>query len=350
VEVVMAKKMKAAVFKEPKKRLEVTEVDRPELEKDDDVILRVVACGLCHTDLGYIDFGVPTFKKPPIILGHEPAGIVEEVGRNVKNVKVGDRVLIGPVTCGNCFFCRSGRENICESMIMIGNNLDGAFAEYVKVPARSLIKLPDQLPLIESCVISDAVISPYHAVKERGKVKLGDWVAIFGCGGVGINCIQWANLAGGLVIGIDVMDQKLELAKELGAVEVINVKKVEKVSKAIKGITGGMGADVAMECIGNPETITQAFESVRAGGTVCVVGYSFKSPALNAARLMYKEIELNGSCAGIIPDYYKVIDLIKKGRFRIDKLITSRYRLDQINEAFDEMRRGEAIRIIVEME
>jgi len=346
----MTKKMKAAVFKEPKRPLEVTEVVKPGIEKDNEVVIKVVACGLCHTDLGYIDFGVPTFKKPPLILGHEPSGLVESVGAKVANVKIGDRVLLAPITCGDCFFCRTGRENICESMMMIGNNLDGAFAEYVKVPARSLIKLPDQLPLKESCVISDAVISPYHAVKERARVKLGDWVAIFGCGGVGTNCIQWANLAGGLVIGIDVMDHKLKLAKELGAVEVINVKKVEKVSKAIKEITGGMGADVAMECIGNPDTITQAFDSVRAGGTVCVVGYSFKSPPLNAARLMYKEIELSGSCAGVIPDYYKVVDLIKKGRFRIDKLITSRYPLGQINEAFDEMRRGDSIRIIVEME
>lgn len=143
---------------------------------------------------------------------------MEEVGSKVTNVKVGNKVLIGPITCGDCFFCRTGRENICESMMMIGNNLDGAFAEFVKVPARSLIKLPDPLPLKESCVISDAVISPYHAVKERAKVKLGDWVTIWGCGGVGISCIQWANLAGGLVIGIDIMEHKLKLAKELGAV------------------------------------------------------------------------------------------------------------------------------------
>jgi len=346
----MAGKMKAAIFKEPKKPLEIVEVAAPKIEKDDEAIIKVASCGLCHTDLGYIDFGVPTFKKPPIILGHEPAGVVQQIGAKVTHVQVEERVLIGPITCGNCFFCRTGRENICESMMMIGNNIDGAFAEYVKVPARALIKLPDPLPLRESCVISDAVISPYHAVKERAKVKLGDWVAIFGCGGVGINCIQWATLAGGLVIGIDIMDHKLKLAKELGAVGVINVKTVEKVSKAIKGITGGMGVDVAMECIGNPETITQAFESVRAGGTVCVVGYSFKSPALNAARLMYKEIELSGSVAGIIPDYYKVFDLIKNGRFKIDQLITSRYPLEKINDALDELRRGEAIRIIVEME
>ncbi len=346
----MARKMKAAVFKEVKKPLEVTEVDRPEIEKDDDVVVKVVACGLCHTDLGYMDFGVPTFKKPPIVLGHEPACIVEEVGARVSNVKVGDRVLIGPITCGDCFFCRTGRENICDSMGMIGNNIDGALAEYTKVPARCLIKLPEELPLKESCVISDAVVSPYHAVKRRAQVGLGDWVLVIGCGGVGINAVQWANMAGGLVIAMDVMDHKLELARELGAVEVINAKKVEKPAKEIKKITGGMGADVAIECLGNPDTITQAFDSVRSGGRVCVVGFSFKSPPLNAARLMYKEVEITGSVAGLIPDYYTILNLIRNGKFRTDKLITARYPLDKINEAFDEMRRGESIRIIVEME
>ncbi len=342
-------KMKAAVFKEPKKPLEVTEVEKPTIEKDNEVLVKVVACGLCHTDLGYIDFGVPTFKKPPLILGHEPSGIVEEVGSDVKNVKPGDRVLIGPITCGDCFYCRNGRENICKSMMMIGNNIDGAFAEYVKVPARCLIKLPDELPLKESCVISDAVVSPYHAVKRRARVSLGDWVAVFGCGGVGINCVQWANLAGGLVIAIDVIDKKLELAKELGATFTVNAKKVEDVAKEIRKITGG-GADISMECIGNPNVITQAFDSTKDGGTVVVVGYSFKSPPLNAARLMYREMEIKGSIAGLVTDYDTILNMIKLGKFRVDKLITSRYPLDKINEAFDELRKGEAIRVIVEME
>jgi propanol-preferring alcohol dehydrogenase len=345
----MNMKMKAAVFREPRKPLEMTEVDKPRIEKEDDVVVKVAACGLCHTDLGYMDYGVPTFKKPPLVLGHEPSGVVEQVGEKVTNVKKGDRVLVGPITCGDCFQCRTGRENICETMSMIGNNLDGAFAEYVKVPARSLIKIPDSLPLKESCIISDAVMSPFHAVKRRARVQLGDWVAVFGCGGVGLNCVQWSALAGGLVIAVDVMDHKLQLAKELGAMELINPKKTEKVPKEIKRITGA-GADIAIECIGSSEVIPMAFESVRTGGTVCVVGFSFKPPLLNAARLMYKEIELNGSVAVTIPDYYRAIELIQKGRFRLDRLITARYPLERINEAFDELRKGEAIRIIVEME
>ncbi|RLG20990.1 zinc-dependent alcohol dehydrogenase [Candidatus Micrarchaeota archaeon] len=346
---VLMAKMKAAIFKETNKPLEVTEIDKPVIEEDEDVIVKVVACGLCHTDLGYIDYGVPTFKKPPLVLGHEPSGIVEEIGSKVTNVKVGDRVLIGPITCGNCFYCRNGRENICQSMMMIGNNLDGAFAEYVKVPARCLVKLPEELPLKESCVISDAVVSPYHAVKRRAKVGLGDWVAVFGCGGVGINCVQWANLAGGLVIAVDIMDHKLQLAKELGAVAIVNAKKVENVPKEVRKISGG-GVDIAMECIGNPDVITQAFDATRDGGKVCVVGYSFKSPPLKAARLMYREMEITGSIAGLVSDYERIFNLIKTGKFRVDRLITSRYPLDKINEAFDELRKGEAIRIIVEME
>jgi D-arabinose 1-dehydrogenase-like Zn-dependent alcohol dehydrogenase len=346
----MAKKMKAAVFKEVKKPLELMEVDKPEIEKDDDVIIKVLACGLCHTDLGYIDYGVPTFKKPPLILGHEPVGIVDEVGSKVNNVKKGDWVLVGPITCGDCFFCRTGRENICDSFSMIGNNLDGAFAQYVKVPARCLIPLPKELHKRESCIISDAVLSPYHAVKERAKVKLGDWVVIFGCGGVGINCVQWANLAGGIVIAVDILENKLNLAKELGAFEVINAKKTENVAKEVKKITNGAGADIAIECVGNPDVLTEAFNSVRPGGRVCVVGYSFKSPPLNAARLMYKEIEILGSIAGLVPDYYRVIELIKRGKFHIEKLISARYPLEKINDAFDELRKGEAIRIIIEID
>lgn len=341
-------KMKAAVFKDVKKPLELMEVDKPQIETDDDVLVKVAACGLCHTDLGYMDHGVPTFKKPPIILGHEPSGVVEEVGAKVTKLNAGDQVLVGPITCGDCFFCKTGRENICEAMMMIGNNLDGAFAEYVKVPEKSLVKIPEGLPLIESCIISDAVLSPYHAVKKRANVQIGDWVAVFGCGGVGLNCVQWANLAGGLVIAVDVMDHKLELAKELGALEVINSKGVEKIHKEIKKITG-KGVDISFECIGNPDVITQAFDSVRTGGTVCVVGFSMKSPPLNAARLMYKEIDVIGSVAATIPDYYKAIDMIRMGRFHVDKLITSRYSLDEINQAFDEMRKGESIRIIVEI-
>jgi propanol-preferring alcohol dehydrogenase len=227
--------------------------------------------------------------------------------------------------------------------------VDGACAEYVKVPARSLVKIPEGLPLKESCIISDAVMSPFHAVKRRAKVRLGDWVAVFGCGGVGLNCVQWAALAGGLVIAVDVMEHKLQLAKELGAVEVINPKNTEKVTKEIKRITGA-GADIAIECIGSADVIPLAFESVRTGGTLCVVGFSFKAPPLNAARLMYKEIEVNGSVAVTLPDYYRAIELIQRGRFHVERLITARYPLDRINEAFDEMRKGEAIRIIVQMD
>ncbi|MEW6669484.1 MAG: zinc-binding dehydrogenase [Thermodesulfobacteriota bacterium] len=342
-------KMRAAIFTAPKRPLEMKEVDKPRTEREDDVLVRVAACGLCHTDLGYMDHGIPTFKKPPLVLGHEPSGVVEQTGEKVANVKAGDRVLVGPITCGECFPCKTGRENICETMSMIGNNLDGAFAEYVRVPARCLIKLPDGLPLKESCIISDAVMSPYHAVKRRARIRLGDWVAVFGCGGVGLNCVQWSALAGGLVIAVDVMDHKLQLAGELGAVELINPRKTEKVPREIKRITGA-GADIAIECIGSSDVIPLAFESVRTGGTLCVVGFSFKSPPLNAARLMYKEIEVNGSVAVTIPDYYRAIELIQRGRFRMDRLITARYPLERINEAFDELRKGEAIRIIVDME
>ncbi|TET80075.1 alcohol dehydrogenase, partial [candidate division TA06 bacterium] len=162
--------MKAAVFRGPKQPLKIEDVDKPE-PKPNEIVVKVAACGVCMTDLHYIDHGVPTFKKPPMILGHEPSGIVDKAGDEVKTFKPGDRVIIPPVfSCGYCKNCREGRENICENMQMMGNNFDGAYAEYVAVNSKDCISLPEDLPLEESAVIADALSTPYHAVKNRGRV------------------------------------------------------------------------------------------------------------------------------------------------------------------------------------
>ena len=176
--------------------------------------MKVAACGLCHTDLHYIDHGVPTGKHPPLILGHEATGIVALTGigsAGVTNVKEGDRVLLPAIlTCGQCAACRYGRENICQNMRMFGNEVDGAYAEYVKAPAKDVFILPAEIPLIEGSIIADAVTTPYHAVKNRAEVRPGDHVVVYGCGGVGLNVIQFANLAGGMVIAVDISDEKLD--------------------------------------------------------------------------------------------------------------------------------------------
>ena len=338
--------MKAAVFYEPNKPLKIEEVPTPE-PGPGQLLVKTAACGVCHTDLHYIDHGVPTFKKPPLILGHEPSGTVAALGAGVDGFTEGDKVLLPAVlTCGQCVFCRTGRENICVSMVMFGNNIDGAYAEYLLAPAKDTFHLPDEIPLQEGSIIADAISTPFHAVKNRAEVKPGDSVVVLGCGGVGINLVQVAAAVGGFVIAVDISSEKLKWAKKLGADIVINPKEDEKWTKTVRKITGG-GADIAIEAIGNPSTIETAFASLRAGGRLVVLGYTHKDISLNAGKIMYREMEIVGSLGCRPVDYPKLIELCRMGKIKVKELVTSRFSLDKINDAFDLLRKGEGLRSII---
>lgn len=338
--------MKAALFYGPNQPLRIEEVDRPSLEPGE-ILVKVAACGVCHTDLHYIDHGVPTFKKPPLILGHETSGTIDELGAGVTQFRPEDRVLLPAVlSCGTCKFCRTGRENICQNMIMFGNNIDGAYAEYVKVPAKDTFPLPDEIPLEEGAIIADAITTPYHAVVNRGEVRPGDKVVVFGCGGVGLSTVQVAAALGAVVVAVDILDAKLDWAKKLGASEVVNPKNVERIDKEVRKLTGG-GADVAFEVIGNPLTMEQAFASLRQGGRLVVVGYSAENMKLNLGRVMYREMEVIGSLGCRPVDYPRVIELARSGKIKVAELVTKKFPLEEINSAFDLLRKGEGIRSIV---
>jgi len=343
--------MRAAVFYEANAPLIIQEWPDPE-PKSDEILVRVAACGLCHTDLHYIDHGVPTAKQPPLILGHEATGVVAQIGDGVANVKVGDRVLLPAVLpCGSCFACRSGRENICLHMRMFGNDVDGAYAEFVTAPAKDAFILPDEIPLVEGCIIADAVTTPYHAVKNRAEVRPGDTVVVYGCGGVGLNVVQFANLAGGIVIAVDIADEKLEHAKRLGATAVINAREAGTgVARAVRKLTAGAGADIAIEAIGNPATMKEAFSTLRPGGRLVVIGYSDHEVALNAGRVMYREMEIRGSLGCRPVDYPRVIELARTGRIAVASLVTARFPLAEINAGLDTLRAGRGIRSVVVME
>ena len=332
--------MKAALFHGSGKPLEVTEVPTPE-PKAGEILVKVAACGVCHTDLHYLDHNVPTFKQPPMILGHEPSGIAAGIGAGVKNFKEGDRVLLPAVlTCGYCYNCRIGKENICDNMVMFGNHVDGAYAEYVIAPAKDTLHLPEGVPLEEGSIIADAISTPYHAVVNRGKVKAGDNVVVFGCGGVGINAVQIAAAAGASVIAVDIVPEKLELAKKFGAQEVINAKETERIDKVVKKMTGG-GADVTFEVIGNPTTIQAAFACIRKGGRTVVVGFTDKKVELPAAKIMFFEQEIVGSLGCRPVDYPKIIEMVRTGKIKIKELVTGKFPLEKINDAFDLLRSGE---------
>lgn len=338
--------MRAAVFHGQGKGLSIEEVPTPK-PGPGEVLVRVAGCGMCHTDLHYLDHGVATFKPPPIILGHEPAGTVAETGEGVADWSEGDRVLIPAIlSCGRCRYCRMGRENLCERLQMLGNHVDGAYAEHVVAPASELVALPEEIPLEQASVIADAVSTPYHAVKHRGRVQLGDAVAVVGCGGVGLNLVQCATAAGGNVIAIDLNDDRLAIARQLGAEETINPEGMERLDKHVRRLTRG-GVDVAFEAIGSPGTIELAFSLLRKGGRLCLIGYSDQPVSISAARLMFFELEIVGSlgCGG--GDYPEIVELVRQGTLQLDPVVSGTVPLEEIETGFDRLRRGEGVRWVV---
>ncbi len=327
--------MRAAVF-HGGKELRVEEVDRPKVGTGE-VLIRVAACGICRTDLHYLH-GVPTFKKPPLILGHEISGTVEEAPEG--GPEVGQRVLLPPVIpCGHCEYCRIGRGTLCRHMVMLGNHRDGGFAEYVAVPQVAVFPLPETVPLEEGCIISDAFSTPYHAIVNRAEVRPGETVVIFGCGGVGLAAVQLAVLAGARVIAVDLVEEKLRLAKEFGAWAVINASGVEDAAREVRKLTGG-GADTALEVIGRPSTIQQAFNSLKWGGRLVVVGYTDQDVPLSGAKLMFREMEVRGSLGCGLHDFPRVMELAALHRIRVKDMVSHRFSLENIMDGFRLLEEG----------
>ena len=338
--------MKAAVFYGAHEPMRIEDVPTPE-PRAGEILIRVAGCGVCHTALHYLDHGTPTFKKPPVILGHEVAGTVAAVGAGVTTVKEGDRVLVPAVlSCGHCTLCRTGRENICENSLMLGNHIDGGYAEYVAVPGKDVFRMPDDVPLVEGSVIADAVTTPFHAVVRRGRVAAGDWVIVLGCGGVGLSLVQIAAAVGARVIAVDVKDAKLETARRFGAAETINPGSVPKLDKAVRAMTGG-GVDVAFEAVGKAATQEAAINCLKTGGRLVLVGYSPDTLPLNAGRVMFRELDIMGSLGCRPVDYPRAIELVRQGKVRLAEMVTHRFPLERIGEALDTLRAGNAIRIVV---
>lgn len=338
--------MRAAVFHGSGRPLVLEEVPRPS-PGPGDALVKVAACGFCHTDLHYLDHGVPTVKSPPLILGHEIAGVVEELGPGSAARSAGDRVLVPAVLpCGSCEYCRSGRENICPHLQMPGNHIDGGFAEYVRVPARDLVPLPADLDLARSAVIADALTTPYHAVVHRARVRSGDWVVVVGCGGVGINAVQFAVAAGGNVIAVDLGAEKRETARRLGACETLDPTEYPDLGREVRKRSGG-GADVALEVVGTPETVTLALSTLRRGGRLCVVGYSDSVVPIPLHRLMFFEYAIVGSLGCRPVDYPRVIEMVRKGKVSLDAVITGTLPLDRIEEAAEDLRNAKGLRTLI---
>ncbi|MDO8506716.1 MAG: zinc-binding dehydrogenase [Candidatus Limnocylindria bacterium] len=340
----LATTMRAAIFTGPNAPLVLGTLPRPEPVAGE-LLVKVAACGLCHSDLHYMDHGVPTFKTPPLVLGHEISGTVVRVGPGVDRARIGTSVLVAPVTsCGECAMCRTGRENVCARQRMLGNTIDGGFAEFVVAPGRDAFEIPPTVPVEEACVIADALTTAFHAVTRRARVETGETVVVVGCGGLGLNVVQVAALVGAKVIAVDIDPRKLALARELGAALAIDAREGDA-AKRVRGETGG-GADVAIEAIGNPKTQEQALASLRTGGRLLLLGFAAENMSLPGGRVTYREISVIGTLGCRPIDFPIVLDLVRRGRLALGPLVTHRHTLDAINEGFDALRRGEGVRHI----
>ena len=340
--------MLAARFLASGRPLELQEVPDP-VPSEGEVLVEVEACGICHTDLSFTDQGIPTMTPPPLTLGHEISGRVKALGRGASGFEEGQPVLLPAVYgCGECRFCKSGRENLCSKMVFFGSSRDGGFAELITVPVKALFHLPQSVPLDAACVIADAVSTPYHAVKNRGRVKKGDRVVVIGCGGIGINVVQCAAALGAEVMAIDTRESALAAAKGLGAAHVLNSEGVERLDKAVKDVFKG-GVDVAFEAIGRKPTIEAAFSCLDRGGRLCVVGYCAEKVTLAAAKIMFFEQEVVGSLGCPTAEYPPLIEEVAAGRIRVEPLVSNRVPLSRINDGFDLLRNHQGVRNIVVM-
>ena len=338
--------MRAAVLRAPHQPLGVEDVPLPEPGAGE-ARVAVTACGFCHTDLHYIDHGVATAKPPPIILGHEVSGKVDALGPGTDGVATGDRVLVPAVLpCGMCDLCRTGRENICRNGRMVGNHIDGGFAEYVVVPAKDLVPLPSDVDPVQGCVIADALTTPYHAVVNRARVRPGESVVVIGCGGVGITVVQFAAASGARVTAVDLREDKLEAARRLGATETVNPAQTPDVGREVRRLWGD-GADAVFEVVGTPATIALAFSTLRRGGRLCLVGSSAAMAELPANRLMFLEQSVFGSLGCPPADYPRVVSLVRSKKVQLAPVVTGRVSLEEINTAAERLRQGQGFRTVV---
>lgn len=326
--------MKAALLRELQKPLVIEEVPDPVLAYGE-ALVKVKAVGICHSDLEIIDGKIPPAKLP-IILGHEVAGVVESVGDGVKHLKPGDKVALSWLwwTCGRCKPCLSGRENICENQLNTGYVVDGGYAELVKAPATHLIKIPEGVSFPEATSATDAVATPYRSLTYASKVVPGDLVSVFGVGGLGHNAVQVAKALGAKVVAVDILESKLEFAKEVGADYTVNASKEDPV-KYIKDLGG---ADVAVTPVESLKAMRQAYDSLRAGGTLVLVGLPVGELSLPVIDWILKDVKVVGNIGFTRGDIMRSLELVAAGMVRPRVEL---FKFEEVNAAIEKLRRGE---------
>ncbi|MGE3273005.1 MAG: Zn-dependent alcohol dehydrogenase [Chloroflexota bacterium] len=351
---------------------EPVEIEMLELEEPraHEVRVKYVASGVCHSDLHHIQGLVP--HPSPIVYGHEGAGIVEAVGPDVSGVQVGDHVLTSYIpSCGRCWYCTIGRGNLCElrdkprylmhdgtSRFKKGDQdiyqylQLGTYAEKATVPDVSVIPIRKDAPMEVICLVSCGVMTGFGSVVNRAQVKPGSTVVVYGCGGIGLNAIQAAALVGArMVVAVDVFDQKLEWAKEFGATHTVNASQVEDPVAKVKELCGRDGADYAIEAVGIQTTMEQAFHSIHRGGTCVLIGVPPTGMKISFEPTMFlQERVLTGASFGGTRqrvDLPMIVDMFMDGKYKLRELISREVDLEDLNNAYDRLVKGEVKRSVI---
>lgn len=326
--------------------LAIEEIPTP-VHGEDDALIKVSACGICRSDhhiwKGHYDIELP------VTLGHEISGTVERVGKNVTKFAPGDRVVVTMCGgCGSCNWCIEGRHHSCDDPYQPGYNTPGGFAEYtvVKQANINMERIPDNIDFASAAALGCRYITAYHGVIEVGRLKAGDWLAIHGCGGVGLSAVQIARACGGLVIAVDIDDKKLELCKELGADYLINSRHEDPVRR-IKEITGG-GASLSLDALGLKETCQNSVRCLRKHGRHVQIGIAAEVDiALPVNDIMSGEIEILGSHGMPISSFRGLLNLVESGRLSPGSLISEIVSLEDVERVLKGMDNHEALGVTV---
>jgi threonine dehydrogenase-like Zn-dependent dehydrogenase len=326
--------------------LEVREVERPRAG-DNEVLLQVKSAAICGSDIERYT-GHNMMYKPPVTLGHEIAGVVHELGEKVDGVGIGDRVAVeaNVYACGRCSYCRSGNENLCASRVGIGYDVNGGFAEFVKVPADMLIPAPENVSF-EVASLADIYVA-IHAVVDRSVIRSGDAVAIFGPGFLGLSIVQLCRLQGAdpvVVVGLKQDERRLQTARELGA-DTLIVEEGDVAGK-IDRLAGGRGVDTAFEASGSPAGLRTAIEVVRRGGAVTMIGAQPEMVEAPILDVIMRQISLNGVRAYTWSNCELGMRYISEGKLDLQCFITHEFPLEDWKEAFDLLIAGKGVKIVL---
>lgn len=366
----MSQRAKAVICREINRPVVVEEIE-VESPRRNEVMIRLAACGVCHSDYSVTTGTIPF--PPPVVLGHEGAGIVVEVGEGVTGLAVGDAVVSSFVSmCGRCRYCQTGRPQLCDQAAraaytlpdgtvrtkdLQGNPLNvfsgcGVMAEIATLHTDNVVKIDRDIPLDRAALISCGVMTGVGAAVNTARVTPGSIAVVFGCGGVGLNAIQGCAIAGAaMIVAVDTAEAKLALAKQFGATHVLDARAEENVVKALRKLTGG-GADYAFECVGHGEIAAQAYGCLRKGGTAVVVGVASQkdNTSVRTASLTFEEKTLTGSYFGSArpcEDFPRLLALYRNKRLKLDELITRTYRIDEAPQAFADLAAGRNARGVI---